>query len=192
MYPETSLEPIWACYDSLAASPGACLGWHCCHRDLLRLEPSRAVWEQLAEFLPEPPRRLLEIGCGAGILASLFLAGVAESKYAGVDSSPCRWQETLHTLERCSSGHRKSCWLGADVQRGVRAAVAFLEEPDLVCLRLDELDTDWSSLQAYLPATATLLARSPEMLPGDLQIRRLCGDWVYMGRRGKTCNNTAI
>ncbi len=69
----------------------------------------RRIADYLADSLPRPPRLIVDYACGAGHLITLLAARFEESRFVGIDGSPC-----LLNLAK-----RKVRSLGCDAERRV-------------------------------------------------------------------------
>ncbi len=92
--------------------------------------------ERLLRELPEPPTRILDVGCGHGRFAALLAAdrsarGLPHPHYVGVDRS----RALLERARRREDVPESAVWLECDIESPAREARRVLQGPfDLIAL----------------------------------------------------------
>jgi len=74
-------------------------------------------WEAVWSALPEPPRSVLDLGCGHGRFAAFLHAHAAPQRYVGVDGSAA----LLARAARRADGPPSARWLRADLAAAPQA-----------------------------------------------------------------------
>jgi len=133
---------------------------------------------QLADHLPQPCPRLLDVGCGEGRLGRFLLSRGAVETYHGVDASPA-----LLEIARQETGGK--CWLGDLAQPG---ALDMLGAYDCItCLAVlqhipgrKQRIRLLTEMATHLASTGRLILSTWQFLTSERQRRKIVG-WSEVG-----------